>query len=579
MTTSASRGSIPATQDAIQFVGAGRLVHNRTKPVPVPGPHQILARIEACGICFSDTKLLHQFSAHPRKSEVRSGLAAEILAEIPSYVPGELPTVPGHEAVCRIVAIGGEVTRHSVGERCLVQTDYRHLPTALANAAFGYDFEGGLEEYVLMDERVIIDPESGERFLIPVSEAPSSSALALVEPWACVEASYLHAERRALLSGGHLLVVADPGHAILGLDALVEESRPAEVTALLATGAGRSAQQAAVEALAAPATTITWAASLEDVPREEFDDIIYFGADAGRIEVLQDCLAPRGLVNVATGGRLIGRPVAVDVGRVHYDLTRWVGTRSGSAADAYATVPDDGELRPGDRLAVIGAAGPMGLMHVARAASAGLPGLSIVAVDIDDPRLEHLRRTVAPIALSRGVDLTIVNSRTQELAPGFDYVALMVPAPSLVGQAVDLAGDGCRINVFAGFANRTRADIDLDRYIARRAYLVGTSGSLIRDMKVVLGKLERGELDTNISLDAVSGFEGVHEALEAVEARTSAGKIVVYPSLPDMGLLRLSELPARYPGVAAGLADGTWTKAAEDALLAGARTDTATAGG
>jgi len=154
---------IPAAQHAIQIVDAGRTVHNREKPVPRPGPYQLLVKMEACGICFSDTKLLHAFTSHPRKSEVLEGLDADVLAEIPSYVPGPLPTVPGHEPVGRIVAIGDRVRRHRLGERCLIQTDYRHLPTAAANAAFGYNFEGGLQEYVLLDERMIIEPETDER--------------------------------------------------------------------------------------------------------------------------------------------------------------------------------------------------------------------------------------------------------------------------------------------------------------------------------------------------------------------------------------------------------------------------------
>jgi len=209
----------------------------------------------------------------------------------------------------------------------------------------------------------------------------------------------------------------------------------------------------------------------------------------------------------------------------------------------------------------------MGLMHVVRAASAGWNELSITAVDIDDSRLAHLERAAGPIARSRGVELTVVNSRSTELAPGFSYVALMVPATPLVSQAVALAGSGCRINIFAGFANRTRADVDLDRYIERHCYFLGTSGSGIPDMKAVLHKVENGELDTNISLDAVSGFEGVADALAAVEARTASGKIMVYPSLPDLGLVRLSELPERFPTVAAALDDGRWTKAAEQELL------------
>jgi hypothetical protein len=145
-----------------------------------------------------------------------------------------------------------------------------------------------------------------------------------------------------------------------------------------------------------------------------------------------------------------------------------------------------------------------------------------------------------------------------------------VPAPPLVGQAVDLAGEGCRVNIFAGFAAGTRAALDLDRIIRRRIYLFGTSGSEIPDMKAVLGRLERGDLDTNVSVDAIAGMEGVAEALAAVEARTSGGKIVVYPGLHETGMVRLSEMASRFPEAAAAMRDGRWTREAELALLASA---------
>ena len=97
---------------------------------------------------------------------------------MPHYVPDDQPTVPGHEAVVRIVKVGPGVTRHKVGDRYLVQTDYRWLPTANSNAAFGYNFEGALQEYVLLDERVITSPD-GESMLIPVPEDCPP------RPWPC----------------------------------------------------------------------------------------------------------------------------------------------------------------------------------------------------------------------------------------------------------------------------------------------------------------------------------------------------------------------------------------------------------
>src|SRR5665811_1294399 len=141
------------------------------------------------------------------------------------------------------------------------RTDYRHLPTAAANAAFGYNFEGGLQEYVLLDERMIIEPGTGERFLIPVGEEAGASAIALVEPWACVEASYVCHERQGPLPGGRLLVVADAGHAVGGIAAVLEQARPAGLTALLAD----AAQLAALEATGSAVTSV---AALNDVTRQ-----------------------------------------------------------------------------------------------------------------------------------------------------------------------------------------------------------------------------------------------------------------------------------------------------------------------
>ena len=558
---------LPATQHAIQFTGPNTLIHNRAKPVTAPGPTQVLLQVEAVGICFSDTKLLHAFSGHPRKSEVLGGLTPAALAEIPSYVPGDLPTVPGHEVVGRIVAAGAEVVRHEVGERCLVQTDYRHLPTSGSNAAFGYDFEGGLQEYVILDERMIIEPGTGERFLIPVDEEPSGSAIALLEPWACVEASYATRERGTLRPGGRLLVVVEPGREVVGLDELVAAATPGSVTLIASDPGAATAVEAAIVPVGAPAVRVD---TIESLAAASFDDIVYFGALADRIEALEPLLGTRGVIDVVKGGAAIGRPVSLDVGRIHYDLLRWVGTTGVSAAAGYAAVPPDGELRADDRVAVIGAAGPMGFMHVIRAVASGLSGLRVVAIDIDDARLEHLAAVAGPIAAERGVEATFLNSRTTQAEPGFSYVAVMVPSPALVTQAVALAAPGARVNLFAGFAVGTRAALDLDTIIARRAYLFGTSGSEIPDMKAVLAKLERGDLDTNVSVDAVTGMEGVADALAAVEARTSGGKIVVYPMLHEMGMVRLADIGDALPGVAAAMRGGLWTRAAEEALLAAA---------
>src|SRR5512137_2745222 len=104
--------SIPQKQRAVQLVGPDQLRLNEAKPVFAPGPYQVLGRVEVVGLCFSDLKLLKQFSGHARKSPVAGGINPQALEEMPHYVPGDKPTVPGHETVVRIVKAGAKATRY-----------------------------------------------------------------------------------------------------------------------------------------------------------------------------------------------------------------------------------------------------------------------------------------------------------------------------------------------------------------------------------------------------------------------------------------------------------------------------------
>jgi len=538
--------NIPEKQYAVQLVGPGKLQLNTSKEVFKPGPRQVLAQVECVGLCFSDLKLLKQFDQHPRKSEVAAGLSAAALAEMPHYVPGSKPTVPGHEVTCRIVAAGSDVKHLKVGDRCIVQTDYRDLPTAGSASAFGYNFEGALQEYVLMDERVVVD-SAGEHYLIPVNEEISASALALVEPWACVEDSYVNLERHAIKAGGRLLVVAEEPD-VARIDTLPQEKggKPREV---LRRTSGEIAS----------------------IPNESCDDIIYFGADKARIEELNDKLAARGIMNIVLGGKKIGAPVNIGVGRLHYGMTRWIGTTGSDPADSYKNIPSTGEIRPGDRVAVIGAGGPMGQMHVIRAVCAGIRGISVVGTDMDDGRLSSLDAKAQGFARANGVALRTVNTATHALTEKFSYFALMAPVPALLASSIRDSLPGAIINIFAGIPAPTKHMLDLDTYIANRCFMFGTSGSTIRDMKIVLEKVTSGRLNTNCSVDAISGMAGATQGIAAVENRTLAGKIIVYPMLHQVGLIPLSELGGEFPTVAAKLENGQWTRAAERELLRVAR--------
>jgi D-arabinose 1-dehydrogenase-like Zn-dependent alcohol dehydrogenase len=552
---------LPVTEYAVQLVGPGQLVLNARKPVVEPGPYEILVKIEAVGLCFSDVKLRNQFSAHPRKGKILSGISPEVLNGFRAYVPDYTPGVPGHEVACRIVAVGSAVSHYRVGERCLVQTDYRTLLTRGSNAAFGYTFEGGLQEYVLLDERIAMDPATGARYLIPVPQSLSAAAVALIEPWSCVEAAYATHDRRAITVGSRLLVVADRDHEVVGLaETLASCGGQVRLTAVTAD----ASQRVSLEGLG---VAVLYADRLEALGDESFDDIVYFGASRATIELLNDKLAASGIINIVLGGETIGEPVSVGVGRIHYSLTRWIGTAGKSADVSYGASPASGELRPMDKVLILGAGGAMGQMHVVRNLSASVRGTAVVGTDLDDERLDALQRKAGPVSARTGVPLRLVNTSKGALEERFSYQIILVPSGAMVAAAVGATTEHGLINIFAGIPAQACVGIDLDTYIGRQCYMFGTSGSLIRDMMTMLDRVRDGQIDPNLSVDAISGMEGAIDGVEAVEHQRMSGKIVVYPMLHHLGLVRLSELADQLPAVAAQLKEGEWCVAAERELL------------
>ena len=531
--------NIPEEQQALQLIGPDKLELNISKKIVMPGPNQVLGKVECTSLCFSDLKLLKQFSGHPRKSPIVAGITEEALTEISSYVPNEQPTVPGHETVLDIVAVGENVTSVEMGKRYLVQADFRWLKTEQSNGAFGYNLEGGLQEYVLLDERVFVSPE-GDSMLISAPTDLSASSIALVEPWACVEDSYVASDRQGPLAEVLLVVSAgvDAGQACADLESLNVE-KITEVTA----------------------------ADIAGIAEKSVNDIVFVGADIDLIKKAFACLANGGLINIVQCGGSFESLVDVPVGRVHYGGIRITGTTSNSAVAGYDAIPAIGEIREGDVVNIIGAGGPMGFMHVIRNICQGVSGVTVCAGELDKERLEALSKVAQPLAEQNGISYKPYDPVASPISEGVDYSTVMVPIPAIVADAIPAAATNGIINIFAGIMAHIEHPIDLNAYVAKQLYFIGTSGSVLEDMMIVLNKVTGRTLDTNLSIAAVSGLKGAVEGIRATENRTIPGKIMIYPECKDLDITLLDNLAEAHADVAACLNDGFWTKEAEDMLL------------
>ncbi|MBI4497290.1 MAG: zinc-dependent alcohol dehydrogenase family protein [Chloroflexi bacterium] len=126
---------------ALLLEAPGQPLRPVTRPVPEPGPGQVLIRVRACGVCRTDLHIVD--------------------GELP---PVRLPLVPGHEIVGTVVACGREAHRFAPSDRvgvpwlgftCGTCRFCRRGQENLCNAAgfTGYSLDGGYAEFTVADER------------------------------------------------------------------------------------------------------------------------------------------------------------------------------------------------------------------------------------------------------------------------------------------------------------------------------------------------------------------------------------------------------------------------------------------
>ena len=158
------------------------------RDIPEPGPGQVRVKIDACGICHSDTL-------------VKEGLW-----------PGlQYPRIPGHEVAGRIDAVGENVAAWNTGQRvgvgwhgghCFVCEPCRRGDFAMCinRKVTGIDFDGGYAEYMIAPAPALAAiPEE-----LPAEEAG---------PFMCAGVTVYNALRNSGARAGQLVAV----HGIGGL--------------------------------------------------------------------------------------------------------------------------------------------------------------------------------------------------------------------------------------------------------------------------------------------------------------------------------------------------------------------------
>ncbi|HID06257.1 MAG TPA: hypothetical protein EYP10_03825, partial [Armatimonadetes bacterium] len=192
-----ARHKLPTKMLAWRLHGAGMEQFGKGRqpeeiPLPEYGDDELLMRVDAVGVCFSDVKIISLGGAHPR-------LYGRDLAKE--------PIIPGHEVSLTVLGVGEKLRdRFKVGERYIVQADIYYKGVGLA---YGYMLPGGYEQYCVIGKEILYGDDGC--YLIPVKEDCGYAEIALSEPWACVETSYSIETRGGIKPGGTCWVIGTPG--------------------------------------------------------------------------------------------------------------------------------------------------------------------------------------------------------------------------------------------------------------------------------------------------------------------------------------------------------------------------------
>ena len=533
--------------------------------VPAPAPDQLLVRVDAVGLCFSDVKLIRLGSEHPK-------LYGRDLSVDPIRL--------GHEATVTVIEVGDELAdTYRTGDRLAIQPD---IFIDGRSTAYGYTIPGGLIQYHLIGPEILA--ADGVSYVIPVADDVGYAAAALSEPWACVEAAYTQRRRLWPRNGGTIWVIGHPedqrsydfGETLRGAARVVITGLGQDTAATVLDATGPRTETSVANAP-------DWAGYASLVSRETdgegFDDIILLDPQsAAQVTEVARHIAYRGTLNLV-GERPLDGPSHIDFGRLHYDYTAFVGTRGPKVAAAYGEERNRCDFRPRGLAVFVGAGGPMGQMHVQRALEKADGPAVVIGIDPDRARLDVLAESLGPLAERSGCELIVLNADASDPSvrelidqrsggAGADDVVVTVPVASVMASAAELMSADGMLVFFAGVANGTTGPLDLSRVYLSNAQYTGTSGSTLDDQALVLDKAAQGSLSPDLNLAAVGGIEAGRDGVQAMLDGRFAGKIVIFPQAAGLPLLGLDELAREYPEIGSALGpQGQWTSEAEQRLL------------
>jgi threonine dehydrogenase-like Zn-dependent dehydrogenase len=346
--------AIPAEMRALVMDGVGfHHLQVRKVPTPRPGPRQMLARVDAAGICTSNIKLVEQGPDHKL---------------VYGWDVTRYPLILGDEGSVTLVEVGQELReRYRPGQRYVIQPAVDHAPInyperyrdgarGIVKVAVGYTLGGHLAEYILVTEEIL-----AADCLIPLPDAVLPYAhVAMSEPLSCVISGQDHhvhltqagplAPRsvlKGLKPGGVTVIVGSGAMGRMHLDlALSYRPRAIVATDFIEERLERARQLfgpraeqlgVALYAVNAGQTDVRELVN-ELTDHRGADDVIVAVGSGKAIQAAQSHIGRGAVLNLFGGLKKGEDIVGLDTSLVHYQEINVTGSSGGSPWDVVRTL-------------------------------------------------------------------------------------------------------------------------------------------------------------------------------------------------------------------------------------------------
>lgn len=365
--------SIPKTMLALVATGAGFENLALTEiPVPEIGSDQLLARVDAAGVCTSILKLIDQGKKH---------------TFINGWDMKKWPVILGDEGSVTLAKIGDNLKdKYKIGQRYVIQPAvdiapllhrerYKNNAEGMYKCAVGYTLGGHLAQYIRIQEEVL----KGQCLLpLPNDNLPYFAA-SMAEPISCVYSAQQrnyhiikdcpNSERKphlGLLPHG-LVVIVGAGpmgrmHAELALrfrpSFLIVTARTRPRLDLTMKILGEKAKAKGTKLICVTADKLF--DKVKDLSGGKGADDVILAVGIAKVQQNALGLLARGGVANLFGGLPQGNHMLeLDTLAVHYDEIKIVGSSGGEPSDMTATLNTiaSEEIDPGNYVAAVGSLG------------------------------------------------------------------------------------------------------------------------------------------------------------------------------------------------------------------------------